>query len=78
MSFKIYLDDLIVGSCIRISKSGKYRTAQRIRSAIQFLKQKKYIENYKISSLCKNSLETVYLISAPTELHKKLITQSLI
>ena len=72
------MDDLIVGSCIRISKSGKYRTAQRIRSAIQFLKQKKYIENYKISSLCKNSLETVYLISAPTELHKKLITQSLI
>ena len=72
------MDDLIVGSCIRISKSGKYRTAQRIRSAIQFLKQKKYIENYKISSLCKNSLETVYLISAPTELHKKLIAQSLI
>ena len=59
---------------LELSKSGKYRTAQRI----QFLKQKKYIENYKISSLCKNSLETVYLISAPTELHKKLITQSLI
>ena len=69
---------LIVGSCIRISSSGKYRTAQRIRSAIQFLKQKKYIGGYKISSLCKNPLETTYLISAPIELQKTLNARALL
>ena len=72
------MEDLIVGSCTRISKSGKYRTAQRIRSAIQFLKQKKYIGDYKISSLCKNPLETTYLILAPVELQKTLSARSLL
>lgn len=72
------MEDLIVGSCIRISSSGKYRTAQRIRSAIQFLKQKKYIGGYKISSLCKNPLETTYLISAPIELQKTLNARALL
>lgn len=65
------MDDLIFGCCIKISKNSKYRAAQRVRSAIQFLKQKNYIGNYKIS-YPKDALEAVYYISAPREFHLSL------
>ena len=66
------IDQLIIGSCIKVPKSGKYRIIQRVRSALNYLKQKNYISNYQINYPPKDTTEAIYLISAPAEFHKSI------
>ncbi len=71
-NIKKKIKEMIAGSYIKTTENGKYRIAQRIRSALQYLKQKNYIGNYQIQNSSQNILETIYLLSAPLEFHQKI------
>lgn len=66
------IQELIEGSFVKVTDSKKYRVAQRIRSALQYLKQKNYIGNYQLCFSAKNILETSYTLLAPTDFHQKM------
>ena len=66
------IKDLIDGSFVKVTDSKKYRVAQRMRSALQYLKKKNYIGNYQLCSSSKNILDISYLLSAPLEFHQKM------